>query len=264
MSIANTITRASDEAAEKHAEKLKGLKYASNNILPNKTPKDGAWLPDAPKPRHATLPTCSSQTTDVYGAQRQNWTWVPPVSETMPESVSSPETARNSIPEKTESSGQFFKRMTGLSDAPDRLSSPLCSIRSPPVAPAARLAGPFDPLAETAAIHRHKIIEGVHRAATISSGPDDRWTTRNRRPYSEYFSGNGRVEWDRFVEGYTRPELRISVPGNPHRLSLQVEPSTINSIPTLETSSDPVMNRTTYNNKDGTKTTITYNYPSNT
>lgn len=101
-------------------------------------------------------------------------------------------------PEATESSGDFFKRMTGIGEPSKKPNTPVSPVQLGPAAPGARLVGPFDPLAETAAIHRHQLIEGIHRSNTVATS-NDRWTTRNRRPYSDYFSGNGRIGWDHFV-----------------------------------------------------------------
>ena len=103
-------------------------------------------------------------------------------------------------PEAAESSGDFFRRMTGLAESPKSPVRPVSPIRLSPAAPGARLIKPFDPLAETATIHRHQLIEGVRRSATIA-GLHDRYTSTNRRPYSAYFDGNGRVEWDQFIQG---------------------------------------------------------------
>ena len=110
---------------------------------------------------------------------------------------------RTTGPETTESSGDFFKRMTGIGESSKKSNTPLSPVQLGPAAPGARLVGPFDPLAETTAIHRHQLIEGVHRSNTVATS-SDRWTTRNRRPYSDYFSGNGRIGWDHFVGGNQR------------------------------------------------------------
>ncbi|MCJ1356215.1 MAG: hypothetical protein MMC33_006209 [Icmadophila ericetorum] len=256
----------SDEAAEKHDQLIQAIngladdiKKKSENIKEKYVGSASGNRPFSYKASNdemrIPLPAGRFQAGDPSTTQWQSWTWGSSLAATAPESVSSLDTVHAIVPETTESSGQFFKRMTGIDDTRNRPTSPLSPVRSPPVAPAARLAGPFDPLAETATIHRHKIIEGVHRAATISSGPDDRWTTRNRRPYSEYFSGNGRMEWDRFVQGYKRPELRISVPGNPHRQSFPAESQ---PIPPFV----PAMNRTAYTHQDGTTSTVTQHGPS--
>ena len=105
--------------------------------------------------------------------------------------------------EAAESSGDFFRRMTGLAETPKSPVRPVSPIRLSPAAPGARLIKPFDPLAETATIHRHQLIEGVRRSATVA-GLHDRYTNTNRRPYSAYFDGNGRVEWDQFIHGNRR------------------------------------------------------------
>ncbi|MCJ1381510.1 hypothetical protein MMC17_004621 [Xylographa soralifera] len=94
-----------------------------------------------------------------------------------------------------ESSGDFFRRMTGLGE-PSGRPSENTHFSSAPLG--ARLIKPFDPLAETATIHRHQLIEGVRRSATVC-GLSDRYAAANRRPYSAYFDGNGRVEWDSFL-----------------------------------------------------------------
>ncbi|MCJ1405587.1 hypothetical protein MMC11_008815 [Xylographa trunciseda] len=99
---------------------------------------------------------------------------------------------------ENESSGDFFRRMTGL-EAPSERRTETTRFSSGPLG--ARLVKPFDPLAETATIHRHQLIDGVRRSATVG-GLHDRYAAANRRPYSAYFDGNGRVEWDSFLEGH--------------------------------------------------------------
>ncbi|MCJ1286174.1 hypothetical protein MMC26_005519 [Xylographa opegraphella] len=94
-----------------------------------------------------------------------------------------------------ESSGDFFRRMTGLDEPSEQ---PGANTHGNPAPLDARLIKPFDPVAETATIHRHQLIEGVRRSATVIGLPD-RYAGANRRPYSAYFDGNGRVEWDSFL-----------------------------------------------------------------
>lgn len=115
----------------------------------------------------------------------------------------------SSKPEAAESSGDFFRRMTGLAEPPKSPVRPVSPVRLSPAAPGARLVKPFDPLAETATIHRHQLIEGVRRSATVA-GLHDRYTSTNRRPYSAYFDGKGRVEWDQFIQG-NRSNGRVMV-----------------------------------------------------
>ncbi|KAI9876548.1 MAG: hypothetical protein M1830_006240 [Pleopsidium flavum] len=108
------------------------------------------------------------------------------------------------VPEANESSGEFFRRMTGRAD---RLTNPLeTRPKAWPARPAelkpaqsgARLAGPFDPLAESVTLHRSRLFDGVRRSATERSPYPDHYRV-NRRPYSEYFTGNGRLGWESFL-----------------------------------------------------------------
>lgn len=93
----------------------------------------------------------------------------------------------------SESSGDFFRRMTGLGEREHTSCAPVSPVQLSPAAPGARLAKPFDPLAETATIHRHQLIEGVRRSATVS-GLHDAYRSTNRRPYTTCFDNSGRVE----------------------------------------------------------------------
>ena len=63
---------------------------------------------------------------------------------------------------------------------------------------AARLAEPFDPLEAEPAARPH-LTEGIRRNATVAC-TDNRLNVRRRRPYSEAFDGNGRLEWGQFLE----------------------------------------------------------------
>ena len=77
--------------------------------------------------------------------------------------------------------------------------------------PAARLAGPFDPMeAESSA--RPDLTGGIRRNATVAS-MDIRHAARLRRPYSEGFDGSGRVAWGAFLQDSGRQ------PRGPHRAS---------------------------------------------
>lgn len=110
----------------------------------------------------------------------------------------------------TESSGDFFKRMTGLTEASKTPVITISSATLDTAAPVARLMKPFDPLADTKPID---VVDGtdtpswaqkrgaVRRARTVIS-PSGNHNPSKRRPYSEFFSGDGRMGWDTFVRGY--------------------------------------------------------------
>ena len=63
---------------------------------------------------------------------------------------------------------------------------------------AARLVEPFDPLEAEPAARPH-LTEGIRRNATVAC-TDNRLNARRRRPYSEAFDGNGRVDWGQFLK----------------------------------------------------------------
>lgn len=91
-----------------------------------------------------------------------------------------------------ESSGEFFKRMTGL-DAPNT-NKPDLHRSNTAADPAARLPGPWDPLADLATATQHLRDEHLRRSHT-ERGPH----RHARRPYSERFSGTGRMPWESFI-----------------------------------------------------------------
>ena len=109
----------------------------------------------------------------------------------------------------TESSGDFFKRMTGLDNSPAK-SGPQHPLRR--AATSARLVKPFDPVADAAKLHQTQVQDGIRRTSTIAGGSRDNKTAGSRRPYSEYFTGQGRVEWDTFVRGSKAQKARAGSP----------------------------------------------------
>ena len=75
---------------------------------------------------------------------------------------------------------------------------------------AARLVEPFDPLEAEPSARPH-LTEGIRRNATVAC-TDNRLNARRRRPYSEAFDGNGRVEWGQFLKNVpnTQPNAESS------------------------------------------------------
>lgn len=102
-----------------------------------------------------------------------------------------------------ESSGQFFERMTGRTSGGHISRSNTVTASNP----AARLPGPFDPLSDLA----HTIREQKRRKAKQEENAQPVGISRmksetapsSRRPYSETFTGAGRVPWESF-EYFTR------------------------------------------------------------
>ncbi|KAI4125072.1 MAG: hypothetical protein LQ347_005492 [Umbilicaria vellea] len=131
----------------------------------------------------------------------------------------------------TESSGDFFKRMTGLTES-SKTRVPLDT-----TAPEARLMKPFDPLADTrpldslngTAAPTLSPLRGAVRRVNTVAGTGGRYNPSNhRRPYSEFFSGDGRIGWDTFVRGYERGSSSASAetpePSSAHPHAQDSEP----------------------------------------
>ena len=123
----------------------------------------------------------------------------------------------------SESSGQFFHRMTGLCQ-PDTLIN-LQTPKSPRLSPAARLAEPFDPLEAEPSARPH-LEAGIRRNAT--TGSHGRYTTRRRRPYSDTFSGDGRLGWRNASRHSTNLSLQASVETPPIEENSVVEQTRTN------------------------------------
>ena len=155
----------------------------------------------------------------------------------------------------TESSGDFFKRMTGLSETS---GTPVYTTAAPLdfTAPEARLMKPFDPLADskpvgirddTATSHGPQLSGGVRRSNTVAD-VGGRYQLSNRRPYSEFFSGDGRMGWDTFVKGYEGgPSSTSAVSPEPRYAQAHTRESeaksTYSNTGAVDKSSESVFNR---------------------
>lgn len=154
-----------------------------------------------------------------------------------------------------ESSGDFFKRMTGLNETSEM---PAYATPAPLdfTAPEARLMKPFDPLADTkprdirhdpATSQVPQLSGGVRRSNTVAD-LGGRYHLSNRRPYSEFFSGDGRIGWDTFVKGYEGgPSSTSAVSPEPrhaqaHTLGPEAK-SMYSNMVTVDNSSASVVNR---------------------
>ena len=174
-------------------EQFEGSTYARTPTFPP-LPSMEALIPSRPNASQTSSKALSLQASAVEFAKATDPTQTKVYPSAWPQ-------ISTGLPEVTESSGEFFRRMTGLDKSSLQSTRALPPLSLGPVAPSARLVKPFDPLAETATIHRHKLLEGIRRSSTMG-GLRDRYCANNRRPYSEYFSGNGRVEWDSFIRGF--------------------------------------------------------------
>lgn len=140
---------------------------------------------------------------------------------------------RPDAPEANESSGEFFRRMTGLGESSNNASTvrtiaqPARPAKLKPAQFGARLAGPFDPLAETVTLHRSRLIDGVHRSATERRLIDDHYASNGGRPYSDHLTSKGRLAWDTFFAN--------------HQSAIQPSPSVASSIASSERTSPAVV-----------------------
>ena len=175
----------------------------------NKKSSAAPQFPPLPsmEPLVPSRPNAPKAETKVPENQEDSAPFAKAMDPTQPKVYPSAWLQRGNSSSDTESSGDFFRRMTGLGQSPP---SPVSPMRLGAAAPGARLVRPFDPQAETATIHRHQLMEGVRRSATVS-GLHDRFAAGPpRRPYSAYFDGSGRVEWDSFLRESAPPPARAS------------------------------------------------------
>ena len=110
-----------------------------------------------------------------------------------------PQQEHDILPLADQSSGQFFERMTGRSATNPILEHHNNLFRSKSITalnPAARLPGPFDPLSDLA----HTMREQDRRNRNLRRAGTERVPSALRRPYSERFTGAGRVPWDNFLQ----------------------------------------------------------------
>ena len=118
--------------------------------------------------------------------------------------------------EMNESSGEFFRRMTGLETSPkdvldsDNQVQPARADKLQAGHEEARLGRPSDPLAESVTLHRSRLIDGVRRNIT-ERRPYHEYHAGNRRPYSDYFTGNGRLGWESFLANQDGASRRQAV-----------------------------------------------------
>lgn len=86
-----------------------------------------------------------------------------------------------------ESSGDFFYRMTGLTEEAAGLAEPRSTL--------IRREGLSD-------VVKHLAVDGIKRHATVA-GSTNSYVAKSRRPYSQNFSGNGRLPWETFLSNDT-------------------------------------------------------------
>lgn len=96
------------------------------------------------------------------------------------------------VSDRTESSGEFFNRMTGLGKEP--VTTTHSSLRASVGQDSAGLDGG---LAQVGPIIGQKNV--IYRESESEPARNDSFVNSSRRPYSENFSGEGRIGWDTFL-----------------------------------------------------------------
>lgn len=101
-------------------------------------------------------------------------------------------TSATIILDRTESSGEFFNRMTGLGKEP--VTTDHSSLRASVGEDSAGLVGG---LAQVDPIIGRKTV--TNRESVSEPARNDSYVNNSRRPYSENFSGEGRIGWETFL-----------------------------------------------------------------
>lgn len=90
----------------------------------------------------------------------------------------------------------------------------------------ARLTRPFDPLAESVTLHRGRLIDNFRPTTAQRRSPHDDYAG-NRRPYSEYFTGHGRLGWESLLAKHEGASSRLPITTDHPTLSVQTEKSVV-------------------------------------
>ncbi|KAI9847297.1 MAG: hypothetical protein M1837_002884 [Sclerophora amabilis] len=109
-----------------------------------------------------------------------------------------------------ESSGAKGYQSSSLRNAPPIQPANLSAPQ-----PGARLAGPFDPIAESVTLHRRRLLDGIRRSASERVGSNTR-SIYPGRPVSEINSRQRRMGWESFLESYENTPGRFPVDDRDH------------------------------------------------
>lgn len=101
-------------------------------------------------------------------------------------------TSVNIISDRSESSGEFFNRMTGLGK--ELVTTTHSSLQASVGQDSAGLDGEHTEIGPS--IGRKSF---TYRQSVSEPARNDIFVNNSRRPYSEYFSGEGRIGWDTFL-----------------------------------------------------------------
>lgn len=113
-------------------------------------------------------------------------------------------TEHNSFPSLLDTNSIWSEGVSG-----QRMDVPVCPSgmsNSSELEHAARLAGPFDPLAEPfseLASTRKRVLDGVNRSlSSANARTSNKAHSNSRRPASEFIGSNRRMGWESFLESY--------------------------------------------------------------